>query len=276
MKKKNSDYSRSGKTIVKIVNLKKNFMLGEQEVEVLKGMDVEVKQGEFVIIFGPSGCGKSTLLHTLLGLEKPTDGKIFIEDKDFYFSSEDERAKYRKNKVGIVYQQPLWIRALDALNNVAFPLRLLGMDEDLVLAKAQKALEMVGMGDWSRHLPTELSAGQQQKVSLARALIIDPVFIAADEPTGNLDTVSGEELMETLLKLNQERRTIILITHDLEYLRYASRLFHMIDGKIIEDLCCDELRQHKLMANGKKYNHDGANINIHDPDFLKKLYAHKK
>ncbi|MCD6406287.1 ABC transporter ATP-binding protein [Candidatus Aerophobetes bacterium] len=241
-------------------------------VPVLKGIDVEINRGEFVIIFGPSGCGKSTLLHTLLGLEPPTDGQVLMEGKNFYTLSDDERSFYRKQKVGTIYQQPLWIKSLDVINNVAFPLRLLGKEEE-ALRRAFSCLKGVGMEKWAHYLPTELSAGQQQKVSLARALVVDPILIAADEPTGNLDTVSGQELMDGFLSLNQEGKTILMITHDLEYLKYASEIFHMVDGRIVEMV--KNRKRGKLKINGKKKKEDEAVAvaNVRDPQFLKKLMS---
>jgi len=255
--------------LLELVDLYKSFPVGNQEVMVLKGIDLFVRAGDFVILFGPSGCGKSTLLHTALGLEPPTKGKVLVEGKDFYQYDEDGRSSYRKHKIGMIYQQPLWVRALNVIDNVAFPLFLLGMDEKTARQKALQSLRSVGMEGWAEYWPTELSSGQQQKVSLARALVIDPILIAADEPTGNLDTVSGEELMETFLKLNQEGKTIMMITHDLEYLRYATRIFHMVDGKIVETLERGE-RQRLRGIRGKRGG-GLAGANVRDPEFLKKL-----
>jgi len=249
----------------------KAFPVGDQQVEVLKGIDIKVYPGEFIIIFGPSGCGKSTLLHCILGLEPPTKGKVLIEGKDFYLKNEDQRALYRKQQVGMVYQQPLWIRALTVFENVAFPLRLLGWEEKAIKKKAEATLELVGMLDWRDYLPTELSSGQQQKVSLARALVIDPILIAADEPTGNLDTVSGQELMETFLRLNQAGKTILMITHDLEYLKYATRIFHMIDGRIVRDYQRQRKKNLGQKINGKRGTAALAEANVRDPEFLVKL-----
>ncbi len=247
--------------------LSKAFPVGDQAVEVLKGIDLAIYPGEFVIIFGPSGCGKSTLLHCLLGLEPPTKGQVLVEGQDFYQKTEDQRAQYRKQRVGMVYQQPLWIRALTVFDNVAFPLRLLGWREELVRKKTEAMLTLVGMLDWRDYLPTELSSGQQQKVSLARALVIDPILIAADEPTGNLDTVSGQELMETFLNLNQAGKTILMITHDLEYLKYASRIFHMIDGRIVKDYRRPH-RDSTQIVKSKKAADQLGTADVRDPEFL--------
>ena len=219
-------------TLVKVVKLFKSFPVGKQEVGVLKGVSLDLSKGEFLIIFGPSGCGKSTLLHTILGLERPTRGEIIFFGKNLYQYSEGGRSELRKRYVGVVYQMPNWIRSLTVLENVAFPLLLLGEEREKSEQKARMVLKMVGMEDWSDYYPTELSAGQQQKVSLARALIQDPPLIITDEPTGNLDTKSGAELMDLLFKLNKAGKTIMMVTHDLEYLKFASRILHMVDGQI--------------------------------------------
>ena len=256
--------------ILKTEKLKKNFTVGEQEIEVLKGIDLEVYKGDFVIIFGPSGCGKSTLLHTLLGLEEPTAGRVLVDDNDFYAWDEDGRADFRKSRISTVFQQPLWIRSLSVLDNVAFPLRLLGISIDDAYNKANQMLTRMGMEEWIHHLPMELSAGQQQKTSLARSLVIDPLILAADEPTGNLDTSSGEELMKILQGLSNDGRTILMITHDLEYLKYGTKLLHILDGRIVEEYD-QKVNGIKVVNDGKKYLHSTSELSVHDPDFIKKL-----
>lgn len=259
-------------TIIKIENLKKSFKVGYGEVEVLKGINIEIKRGEFVIIFGPSGCGKSTLLHCLLGLENPTSGTVFMEDKDYYAMTEDERALYRRHKVGMIYQQSLWIGSLKVIENLSFPLHLLNVPEEQILDKALKALTVVGMNDWQNYIPTELSSGQQQKINLARALMIDPILIVADEPTGNLDTVSGQELLDTFNKLVDQGKTIIMVTHDLEYLKYATKIFHIVDGMVVEEVSPKKGDRLKSTIAGKKeINGELNESNVRDPNFLKKV-----
>lgn len=219
--------------VMSVEHIDKNFTVGSQEVKVLKDVSTQIKGGEFFVIFGPSGSGKSTLLHTLLGLEKPTAGKVILMDKDFSGMTQDEAADFRKTRIGMVYQQPYWIKSLSVLENVSFPLFLLGQLPREAYAKGMEMLKMLGMEDWSEYSPTELSGGQQQRISLARALITDPVILVADEPTGNLDTQSGEELMQLLSKLNKDQgRTIVMVTHDLEYLKYASKMIRIVDGRI--------------------------------------------
>jgi len=263
------------KTVIEVKNLNKSFVMKDLEIAVLKKINFQVKEGEFVIIFGPSGCGKSTFLHSILGLEPPTIGEVLVEDKDFYKMTEDERALYRRHKVGMVYQQPLWISALNIIENVSFPLRLLGLNENEIAEKSMKNLQLVNMDKWAYYMPTELSGGQQQKVSLARALSINPIMIVADEPTGNLDTVSGRELLETFIKLVDQGKTIIMVTHDLEYLKYATKVYHMLDGEIVEEYEQTPLRRglggQRKISGRKQVNGSILESNVRDRDFLKKL-----
>lgn len=221
-------------TAVKIIDLNKTFRVGIQDVQILKKINLEIKVGDFAVIFGPSGCGKSTLLHVILGLEEPTSGKISILGQNLYSQwSEDERASFRKQNIGMVYQQPRWIRALNVVKNVAFPLSLLGEDKVARLTKAREMLKLVGMTEWAEYMPSELSSGQQQKVALARALITNPDILIADEPTGNLDYKSGQELMQILDNLNKKtNKTFLMVTHDLEYVKFAKTTIEMLDGQL--------------------------------------------
>lgn len=249
-------------SIIKVDHVSKSFHVGIQDVPVLKDISLEVKRFDFLIIFGPSGCGKSTLLHTILGLEPPTSGRVIFLGKDLYAgdvssskskassmksekihntkyvipntSSEDDRADFRKVHAGMVYQQPNWIHSLTVVENVAFPLLLVGQDKYQNLQKAREILKTVKMLDWQNYIPTELSSGQQQRVALARALITNPEVIIADEPTGNLDYKSGQELMQLLTDLNKTRNnTIIMVTHDLEYLNFSKTAIRMFDGEVV-------------------------------------------
>lgn len=261
------------KALVEVQHVNKSFPTRSGVVQVLKDITTNIYPGEFTIIFGPSGCGKSTMLHCCLGLEAPSDGKIVIDNKDFYSMSEDERALFRRHKVGMIYQQPLWIGSLNVIENVSFPLHLLNYKDEDIITKATQALTLVGLEKWSYYKPTELSSGQQQKISLARALMIDPLLIVADEPTGNLDTQSGQELLETFIKLTKEGKTIIMVTHDLEYLKYATRIIHMVDGTVVEE---QSIRKQKDLSQfqieGKK-EIAGKKISgtVRDHDYLKKL-----
>ncbi len=221
--------------IIKINQLSKSFMVGDQLIPVLKSISFSVQKNDFMVIYGPSGCGKSTLLHTLLGLEVPTKGDVIFNNVSLYDGyDEDFRSEFRKTNIGMVYQQPNWIKSLRVIDNVAFPLTLLGYSHQIRLSKAKELLSLVKMENWANYFPSELSSGQQQKVALARALINDPKVIIADEPTGNLDYDSGRELMDLLSQLNHDsNKTIIMVTHDLEYLKYSRKAIKMLDGQIV-------------------------------------------
>lgn len=259
---------KMNKILIEFQSVYKSFPTKDGQVEVLKDINLKIFENEFVIIFGPSGCGKSTLLHILLGLEQPTKGKVIFKDADFYQKTEDERAMIRRYQVGMVYQQPLWVSALTVSENVGFPLHLLGFPDLEIEKKVGEVLELVEMTNRGNFYPTELSSGQQQKISLARALSIDPVLIVADEPTGNLDTVSGHQLLETFLKLKERGKTVVMVTHDLEYLKYASKIFHMIDGQIVEEYY--PKKKHKIDG-GKKTVNGIMDINVRDPELLRKI-----
>ncbi len=219
--------------IIDIREISKSFLVGQQSVLILKKITLAVDAGDFLIIFGPSGCGKSTLLHTILGLEKPSEGQITILHEDLYTKPhEDDISEFRKQHVGMIYQQPNWIKSLNVQENVSFPLSLLGQEKTKSLESARQALEKVGMLNWADYHPNELSSGQQQKIALARGIINNPELIIADEPTGNLDFESGQDVMQLLQTLNQTGKTIVMVTHDLEYLRFATTSVRMFDGQI--------------------------------------------
>lgn len=222
--------------IVQINNLTKSFRVGSQDINVLKNISFSISNGDFVIIVGPSGCGKSTLLHTILGLEPPTSGDIIFLGRNVYreLATEDERSDFRKKHIGMVYQQSNWVKALTSIENVFFPLMLMGYDEELCRQKAEDMLKKVNMLEWKDFIPTELSGGQQQKVALARALINNPDVIIGDEPTGNLDYASGEEIMNLFIELNsKEKKTVIMVTHNLDYLNYAKTTIRLFDGQLV-------------------------------------------
>lgn len=228
--KKNTDK----KPIIEVRNIFKSFNVGKGKVEVLKDINLEIFSGEFVIIFGPSGCGKSTLLNTLVGLETPTTGQVIVRGQDLYKDlSQDERAIFRSKKFGIVHQQPTWIRSLNIIENVAFPLAIAGESENKAIKRAEELLNLFKLENYAKNAPAELSGGQQQRVTMVRSLITNPWIIVADEPTGNLDTVSASDLMYVIQSLNSEsKRTVIMVTHNLEYEKYATKIVKMEDGKI--------------------------------------------
>jgi putative ABC transport system ATP-binding protein len=220
--------------VVQVETLDKSFDVVGEKVEVLKNINFDIPSGKFTVIFGPSGSGKSTLLHTILGLEKPTKGTVTVLGTNLYQNhTEDQIAEFRKNHIGMVYQQANWVKAINVVENVALPLALLGEDKQTRLEKAMQMLKSIHMLDWAMYHPAELSSGQQQRVSLARALISNPEIIIADEPTGNLDFDSGEELMNLLREFrDKSEKTILMVTHDLKYLKYADEAIELFDGEV--------------------------------------------
>jgi len=244
---------KRGETILRGENICKTFQVGNNQVEVLKGVNIEIKKQEFIILFGSSGCGKSTLLNVMLGLEVPTEGKVIFMDEDIYLYEEDRRSQIRKEKVGLVFQQQNWFKSINVIENVALPLTLKGVLREERNQRAYELLEKVHMQDAAYQMPTELSSGQQQKVAFARALITDPVLLVADEPTGNLDSKSSIELMGMFSEYNDQGNTIVMVTHDLEFLTLATRSLNMSDGLIIaEYLRGDEELEKFKFKNGKK------------------------
>lgn len=243
--------------VISVSNVFKSFQVGKQQVQILKDVSLKVHRGDFLVIFGPSGCGKSTLLHVLLGLEKPTKGEITIDGHKLYTYNEDQIADFRKEHVGMVYQQPHWIKSLTVVENIAFPLTLMQIDEKTRLEKARELLKMVKMEEWADYLPSELSSGQQQRISLARALISNPDFIIADEPTGNLDFESGVQLMQLLGNINATtNKTVLMVTHDLEYMKYAKTAVRMLDGQIVEII--DDTKSTAFTAHIKSKRGEGT------------------
>jgi len=226
-----------GKTVViKAENVDKSFKQGGGFVKVLRGIDLEVHSGDYAVIFGPSGCGKSTLLNLVLGIDKPTSGGIKIRGSEMAQMPEDERREFRASKIGMVHQMPYWIKSLDVRHNTALPLIIKGEKQVKALRKADQLIHDLGIGKLGKKIPTELSGGEQQKAGIARALICDPWIILADEPTGNLDSVAGEEIMRLFKHLNSDQgRTVLLVTHNEKHWNAGNRRIEMEDGKIIKD-----------------------------------------
>jgi len=264
-----SSTKKTGKeVIIRVRDLHKTFKVGNQDIEVLKGISLEIGQGDFAIILGPSGCGKSTLLHTILGMEKPTSGAVELGGTSLYEMDEDKMVSYRKTRIGVVFQQSIWIKSLNVLENVSVPSRLMGKGRGEAETMAMDNLKKLGLDGWAGYYPSELSSGQQQRVSLARALTIDPIMIVADEPTGNLDTVSGDQLMDLLSELSRDQgKTVLMVTHDLEYLRYATKLFHIIDGKLVEEY--DNQGAVKLALSLRSKKGARSEQTVRDADYLK-------
>lgn len=216
-------------------DLTKVYQMGDIEVHALRGLSLEVERGEVVAIVGPSGSGKSTLMNTLGCLDQPTSGEYILDGEMVADLTEDELADVRNRKVGFVFQSFNLLSRSSALANVELPLRYSGIKSGRK-EKARKSLEAVGLGDRIHHRPTELSGGQQQRVAIARALVNDPAIVMADEPTGNLDSKVGQEIMDLLLNLNKESgTTLVIITHDPKIAAQAQRIIRIQDGRVQEE-----------------------------------------
>ncbi|VDN48039.1 subunit of efflux permease exporting the starvation-induced killing protein (ATP-binding protein) [Petrocella atlantisensis] len=220
------------KTIIEMTNIKKSYKMGDNILEVLKGIDLSITEGEFVAILGPSGSGKSTIMNIMGCIDAKSQGKYLLDGKNIENFSEDELAIVRNDKIGFVFQKFNLLPRLSTLNNVEMPILLRGGSSKEAKTKAKVYLDMVGLGDRMHHKPIELSGGQQQRVAIARALVGEPELILADEPTGNLDQTSGKEIMALFKKLNDEGNTIVMITHDEKIASQAKRVIRIVDGLI--------------------------------------------
>jgi len=218
--------------IILAVNLTKIYDLGHQQVEALKGASLTIMKNEFVAIMGPSGSGKSTLMNILGCLDTPTAGDYFLNGKLVSTQSEDELAYIRNKEIGFVFQVFNLLPRANAFRNVELPMIYAGASREEREERARRALEMVEMKDRMHHLPSELSGGERQRVAIARALVNDPSLLLADEPTGNLDTRTGEEILKLFHKINDGGNTIIMVTHDREVANHARRIIHIRDGQI--------------------------------------------
>jgi putative ABC transport system ATP-binding protein len=218
--------------VIQAENLTRTYSMGNSIVNALRGVNMKVENGEFVALMGASGSGKSTMMHILGCLDTPTAGRYLLEGRDVSTLSKDERARIRNTRVGFIFQTFNLLPRLNALDNVKLPL-LYGREDGVAENRAAAALERVGLMPRAQHRPTELSGGERQRVAIARALVTNPALILADEPTGNLDSKTGAEIMGLLVDLSAEGRTILMVTHDPKVAAYAGRILHMEDGQIL-------------------------------------------
>jgi putative ABC transport system ATP-binding protein len=221
--------------VIQVRNLYKVYSIGQNKVFALNGVDINIYQGEFCSIVGTSGSGKSTLLNMLAGLEKPTKGQIVIAGKHIEKLNENQLVKFRRERVGFIFQSFNLLPTMNAEENVALPLTFRGTDKKFRLKKAEAMLRLVGLFEHRKHKPMQMSGGQQQRVGVARALVVEPEIIFADEPTGNLDSNTSAEVIELMKKIVKEQnRTLVMVTHDNHLAGFADRVFHIRDGKIVK------------------------------------------
>jgi putative ABC transport system ATP-binding protein len=220
---------------IALTDVTKLYQMGDNEVAALAGITLNIQAGEFAAIMGPSGSGKSTLMNILGCLDRPTSGSYQLDGKEVATLNDDELAITRNQKIGFVFQNFNLLPRMTALQNVALPLIYAGIDKQMRAQWAGKALSMVGLGNRMDHKPNEMSGGQRQRVAIARALVNNPSIIMADEPTGNLDTKSGEEIMSIFNELNAQGRTVILVTHEPDIAEHAQRIIQVRDGLIVRD-----------------------------------------
>jgi putative ABC transport system ATP-binding protein len=221
--------------MIQIAGVSKIYNTGDVETRALDNVSFEIKKGEFLAIMGPSGSGKSTLMHILGALDRPTSGKYILDGENVKNLDDDQLAEIRNKKIGFVFQSFNLLPRTSALKNVTLPMMYGGLPKEERLEVAKKYLDMVGLSDRLNNTPSQLSGGQQQRVAIARSLVMNPAIILADEPTGNIASTQAEEIMAIFQKLNDEGRTIIMITHEPDIAEHAKRIIHIRDGKIAED-----------------------------------------
>ena len=229
-----TDQSLEAQDVIQLRDLYKVYRMGDTKVYALNGVSFGIPRGEFCAITGPSGSGKSTLLNMLAGLEHPSKGEIVIAGKHIEKLNESQLVKFRRERVGFIFQSYNLIATMNALENVALPLSFRGVPRDVRLKKAKQYLQFVGLEKFMKHMPSQMSGGQQQRVGIARALVVNPQIIFADEPTGNLDSKTTMEVLKLMQQIVREQnQTLVMVTHDNHLATYADRIFKIIDGKIV-------------------------------------------
>lgn len=223
------------KPVIAVTDLYKIYKVGTNKIRALNGVSFKIYEGEFCAIVGTSGSGKSTLLNMMAGLEKPTKGQIVIRDTHIEKLNENQLVKFRREHVGFIFQSFNLMGTMNAIENVALPLTFRGVRRKERMKKAEKMIELVGLSRHKKHKPTQMSGGQQQRVGMARALVLDPDIVFADEPTGNLDSVTSAEMMALMRSVvNEQKKTLVMVTHDDHLASYADRIIRIVDGKIVK------------------------------------------
>jgi len=235
----------NGNPIIRIKELQKLYILGEVEVRALRGVSVDIEEGSYVAIMGPSGSGKSTMLNVLGCLDRPSAGEYFLGDENVAHMNDDQLSDIRGRRLGFIFQSYNLIHQLTVVENIYVPLFYQGKDYKEYAVRCERLARLVGLGDRMDHRPKQLSGGQQQRVAVARSLINDPLMILADEPTGNLDSKTGKEVLDLMDKLNEAGKTIVLVTHGSEVAERAHRVLHMKDGVIDREVINRPFTPHK-------------------------------
>lgn len=237
MEQQTSPPQESAKCVIDVRDLYKIYPIGKNEVRALNGVSFQVYEGEFCAIVGASGSGKSTLLNMLAGLEKPTKGQVMVAGERIDKYRENRLVRFRREKVGFIFQSFNLISTMNAVENVALPLMFRGIPKKIRLKRAEKMIELVGLKEYRLHKPNQMSGGQQQRVGVARALVLNPSIVFADEPTGNLDSTTSQEMMDLMKEvLGKRNKTLVMVTHDNELAALADRQIRIKDGKIIENI----------------------------------------
>jgi ABC-type lipoprotein export system ATPase subunit len=245
--------TKTSKPIIQGRDIQRAFVVGEQNLHVLKGIDIVIPEGQFCAIMGPSGSGKSTLMYCLGGLDTTNSGQVLVDKRRLDTMTRDELAEFRRTTIGFIFQQYHLVPTMTALENVGLPGVFAGMERDERHQRADRLLKIVGMGDRTDHLPRQLSGGQQQRVAIARALFNDPPIIMGDEPTGALDSKTGKIVMKLLRTLCDQRgKTIIIVTHDSSVAAYADRLVNLRDGVVVEDKLFNHSQRQTPIESGQK------------------------